>query len=276
MGRSSNDDRSDSMNPNNDAYSASEENHRNQTGRNDDDDELIQSHPLFSSTPSHYQAPQQKEPTVKETNLSVVISSVPKGIGNVFLYLVQQNQTEKKIKVDTTDLDTAINEARVLWDSGAFAFLALYGKDHTYFEKSNVSEFPCDISNKLSYIGDMEELIKIADKYLKSARIPLDKCLGQSENHNMAMCIKEFGSWKAAGDALRYERNQRLQEIRKQGFKISEESIQEAVLAAKIALKVTVCAKWICDFQQGKIQSDPLMDAFQMREKICDIKIKKL
>jgi hypothetical protein len=38
MGRSSNDDRSDSLNPNNDAYWASESNRSNQIGDNDDDD----------------------------------------------------------------------------------------------------------------------------------------------------------------------------------------------------------------------------------------------
>lgn len=273
MGRSSNDDRSDSMNPNNDAYSASEENHRNQTGSYDDDDDIddfIQSHPMLSSTTSYCRGLQHEELTVKEVNVTF---AMPERIGNVFLCLVQQDQIEKRIKVDTTNLDTAINEARVLWSRGTLAFLALYGKESIYFEKSNVSVFPCDISNSLSYIGDMEGLIKIADKYLKSARISLDKCLGQSESHNIAMCIKEFGSWKAACDALRYEKNQRVQDIYKQGIEIPEESIQEAILAAKISLKVAGCVKWIRDFQQGKIQSDSIIDAFQIREKICDINI---
>ncbi|MBC3917101.1 hypothetical protein H8L32_06410 [Undibacterium sp. CY18W] len=38
MGRNSNDDRSDSMNPNNDAYHASEANRNNQIGAYDDDE----------------------------------------------------------------------------------------------------------------------------------------------------------------------------------------------------------------------------------------------
>jgi hypothetical protein len=37
MARTSNDDRSDSMNPNNPAYDASERNGKNQTSANDDD-----------------------------------------------------------------------------------------------------------------------------------------------------------------------------------------------------------------------------------------------
>lgn len=40
MSRNSNDDRSDSMNPNNDAYHASEANHHNQIGAYDDDDDV--------------------------------------------------------------------------------------------------------------------------------------------------------------------------------------------------------------------------------------------
>lgn len=40
MGRNSNDDRSDGMNPNNDAYHANEANHHNQIDAYDDDDDV--------------------------------------------------------------------------------------------------------------------------------------------------------------------------------------------------------------------------------------------
>lgn len=41
MSRNSNDDRSDSMNPNNDSYWASLDNHRTQTGDFDDDTDVV-------------------------------------------------------------------------------------------------------------------------------------------------------------------------------------------------------------------------------------------
>lgn len=62
MGRSSNDDRSDSMNPNNDAYWASEANRDNQLGRDDDDEPATQ-----------YRAPSRPQPRYQYNTYAVAI-----------------------------------------------------------------------------------------------------------------------------------------------------------------------------------------------------------
>lgn len=52
MGRSSNDDRSDSLNPNNDSYSASESNRSNQIGDDDENDYSRKIQRIYSHIPS--------------------------------------------------------------------------------------------------------------------------------------------------------------------------------------------------------------------------------
>lgn len=276
MGRNSNDDRSDSMNPNNDAYSASENNRNNQTSSYDDDDDYTSLQP--SRSPPHiFQGYQRRsttaqEPVARDVSVSVEIGYPAARVQSLYLLcLLEKNKAERKIKVDSLTVDKAIREAQALWDAGGAIYMALYDKESVFFERSKVAAVPPEISKELSYLGDLQSLIALSQKYLDSARRALDKCLGQSESHQVAMCIKEFGSWKAAHDVLRLEMDEKIQSINNRGFELTQASVHDAVLNAKSAEKANASSKWIRDFQQGKVHLDTFLDAIQSRQQILDI-----
>lgn len=277
MGRNSNDDRSDSMNPNNDAYAASENNRNNQSSSYDDDDDFTSIQP--SSSPQHIVQGFQRrdatvqEPVAKDITVSVEIGYPAARVQNLYLLcLLEKNKAEKKIKVDALTVDSAIREAEALWDAGGTIYMALYDKETVFLERSKVGAVPPEIAKELSYLGDLQSLIDTSHKYLKSARHAMDSCLGQSESYQVAMCIKEFGSWKAANNVLRLEMDEKIQSINNRGFELTLTSVTDAIVNAKSAEKASASAKWIRDFQQGRVHLDTFLDAIQSRQQIVDIR----
>jgi len=276
MGRTPNDDRSDSMNPNNDAYWASEANHQNQTGGWDDDDG-----DYALTDGSHTPAASRANPPASITaggrtldvSVSCVIESPRRVEGLSFIYLEETKQREQKINVDSPSIEAAIQDAETLWNKGGIAFLALYDRKSIYLEKSRNSVFEADVINTLSALGDFRQLVQITDKDLSIARRALDVHLGQNSSHDASMRIRHFGSCKAASNALHEEMAQRIQELNKQGMQVTLESLAELAWRAKLSLKAEASATWIRDFQKGKVRLDPLSNIFPNYRKISDIRL---
>jgi hypothetical protein len=275
MSRTPNDDRSDSKNPNNSAYWASEANHRHQTGGDDDDYDDRQSY--WTSHGVAVVSSGAPAPLVKEQPERVVSVSCEfarSGVRDLHLVFVpEKGHKERNIRVDSPSIDEAIRDALVLWEGGGIAFMALYDRQSVYLEKLRENRFSADITRELASLGELQQLARIADEHLHSARRSLDKCMGKSDSHGVATTIREIGAWKAARDALHDEVAQKISGLNDRNIEIDEETLQDLSHAAKLALQAEASAGLVRDFQQGKTKADPLVGAFWRPEKIGSIRL---
>jgi len=278
MGRTPNDDRSDSMNPNNDAYWASETNRLDQTGGGDDDD-YYDNDDRHCHTPPPFEVKPSATPmpiTTSEPDDEVVVSVFlgPPHVKGLYLtYAHEKKHRGRNIKIDSPTIDAAIHDVQALWDKGGLFFVALYDQNSIYFEKFKTRIFQANISNELSALGDFQKLVQVADKELSNARRALDKHLGQDGRHEVSSSIRIYGAYKAANNALHSELAQKIQDLNERGIQVSQESLSELALDARMSLEADASAKWIRDFQQGRIRLDPLTMAFQYPLKISELKL---
>lgn len=272
MARSPNDDRSDSMNPNNDAYLASESNRANQIGANDDDDD---DSPRRSSGSyfSNYSAPIVAASPPRVMDVEVVIPPPPVRVQGLYLLIVSKGEKQRRIKVDAGTIEEAVNDAKTIWDRMPLAYLALYDKKNIYIEESRSKRFSLDLVQSVAALAELEKLISLASSKTNSARRSLNSDIGSRYGqHALEQFLERSGSCYAALQGLRAERSERIEKLRASGYSVSEETALEFGQEGRLTQVVDANAQWVLDFQSGKAQIDPLVEAFSRPERILNVK----
>jgi len=235
MSRRPNDDRSDSKNPNNPAYWASESNHANQTGADTDYDEEDFSPPrIVTSGPDTVQPLVLKSPAIEVCITSPVRMTV-RGLN--LLCISERNSQERHIVVDSPSIDDAIREAQALWDAGGWSYLALYEEakegGKIYLELRGDVLVPDALVGDVCALGELSRLVRMAQGGVADARRILDNCAGLERSHGVMGAIKEFGVWKAALDALQAEFDDKRGGLSARGLDLTEQTLDEAAASAR-------------------------------------------
>jgi hypothetical protein len=275
MGRSSNDDRSDSMNPNNDAYWASEENHRNQTGYYDDDESVssatqsstspkltIQSFPLESSGP-------------RIMDVEVVCPPIPVRIRGVHMLAVGENGEMRRFKVNAPSIEEAVNDAANLCKAKPLTYFAVYDREVIYFEHSKAKFYPTEVRQAMEYLEKLEQLIHEAGRNTAGWRRDLDKDVqieGRQIGHFHAN-LEKFGGSLAAEQCFRAEREERLQALRALGINATVENAKEIGKEGRMARLLSAWPQWVRDYQAGKAKEDAVIEAMLPSLRIMEIPI---
>lgn len=272
MGRSSNDDRSDSMNPNNDAYWASESNRENQLGIDDDD---YDDSPCRSSGGyvSYYAAPVAPTPVSKVVDVEVVCPPPPERVQGLYLLTVAKDEKQRRIKVDAGTVEEAINDAKAIWDRLPLAYIALYDKENIYIEESRSKRFSQEVVQSIAALAELEKLISLAASKTRAGRRSLDGDIGSRYGqHMLERSLESYGSCYAALQGLRAERVEKIEALRARGYSVSEETALEFGQEGRLTQVVQANAQWVRDFQSGKAQIDPLVEAFSRPDRILNVK----
>lgn len=274
MGRTPNDDRSDSKNPNNDAYWSSDANQEQQTGGADEDEpEYIasQTRPMSNQIPVPHAAAPQIVPD-HDLKRPGVIGKALSPLPSLYLKCLLENKLrERTIKVDTVNIEAARNEAQALWDEGGFVFMALYNKHALVMEKSQLGDISHDLATELAALGELQELIETAESHRHSARKGLAVVDSIRDKQSFYRSVQTFGTWAAATTALRTELAEKIVSLQARRYPITEASVAVSAEVGKRYLKTKACLRWIGDFQSGKIKLDPMYDAFDKAEPIMAI-----
>lgn len=273
MARTPNDDRSDSMNPNNPAYDASESNRANQLGANFDDDDDDSPGRSSGSSFSYYSEPMEpaSPPVVEE--LELIIPPQPVRVSGLYLLIVSNDETRKCVKVDAGAIEEAVNDAKTIWDSRPLAYLALYDKKNIYVERTRSKQFSPDVLQSIVELGELEKLISFASDKTSSARRSLNSDTGSRYGQQTLVRFLEcYGACYSALQGLRAERSERIEELRARGSGVTEETAREFGQEGKLTQVVDANAQWVRDFQSGKARIDPIADAFFRPERILDVK----
>ncbi|KAA0998622.1 hypothetical protein FVF58_43640 [Paraburkholderia panacisoli] len=272
MGRTPNDDRSDSMNPNNPAYDASESNRLNQIGANYDDDDYSPGGPSGLSF-SYYSEPMApaSPPVVEE--LELIVAPQPVRVSGLYLLIVSNDEKQRCVKVDAGAIEEAVKDAKTIWDSRHLAYLALYDNKNIYLERTRSKQFSPDVLQSSIELDELEKLILFASSEIRSARRALNQVAGSPDGqHAVARFLRRYGASYSALQGLRAERSERIEDLRARGYEVSGETAGEFGHEGKLAKVVDANAQWVRDFQSGKADFDPMVRAFSRPERILDIK----
>jgi hypothetical protein len=272
MARTPNDDRSDSMNPNNSAYDASESNRLNQIGAYDDDDDDLQ---VSSSGSSFSYCSQPIEPAIgtQVMELEVIVPSPPVRVHGLNLLVISNNGKAKAIKVDAGSIEEAVDDTTTIFHEEQVAYVALYDKRNIYVELTRSKQFAPDALKSLPELHQLEELIAFAAKRFSSARSTLNSAAESSSGRQaLGRFLESYGSCYSALQGLRAERSERIEELRAKGSNVTEETAPELEREAKLSEIVTAKAQWVRDFQSGKVRLDAIGDVFTRTERILDVK----
>jgi hypothetical protein len=259
MARSPNDDRSDSKNPNNSAYHASQENHARQTGSADydDDDDWTPPVRMQSISSPGVQPAVRAVPRVLEVTVTSPVRTMVKGL--YLLWIGRQGRSERSVQVDSPSVEEAMREVQAWCESGDLAYLVLYDKEKVHFEYKEEVAFDAGLAENICAIGDLYGLVRIAEGCLGNARKSVDACLGQERSHSVMATLRELGCWKAAVDELRSELLVKLAALAKRGFVLAEEHLPEISAQAKRALLATQCFSRIHNPVSGMSSRDMYM-----------------
>ncbi|WP_153139310.1 hypothetical protein [Paraburkholderia agricolaris] len=271
MARSPNDDRSDSMNPNNPAYDASEDNRLNQIGANYDDyDDL----PARSSGLSFSYYSKQIEPasSPQVVELEVIVPPQPVRVPGLNLLIVSNDGKRKSVKVDAGDIEEAVNDAATIWDSRPLVYLALYDKKNVYVERTRSKQFSPEVLRSIVELGELEELITLAADQTSSARRGLSDTESRYGRQAPVQALERYGACYSALQGLRAERSVRIEELHARGYGVTEETAQKFAQEGKLTQVVDASAQLVRDLQSGKTRLDPIAEAFSRSERILDVK----
>ncbi|BBU33440.1 hypothetical protein BTHE68_71740 (plasmid) [Burkholderia sp. THE68] len=276
MARTPNDDRSDSMNPNNDAYDASERNRENQIGANDDDDDDWPSRsrrsPLsYYSEPAF--SPRVSREEEEEIVLDVIIRPQPVRVKGLHLLIVSNDETRRCVKVDAASIEEAVNDAKTIWDSKPLAYLALYDQANIYLEQTRSKQFSPDVVGSIQELSELNKLIAFAADHTSSARRSLGSVAARPDGqHALGRFLESYGASYSALQGLYAERSGRIEELRAKGQDVTEETAEEFGKAGRLAQVVGTNVQWVRDFQSGKTRLDPMTVAFSRPERVLDVK----
>ncbi len=273
MSRHPNDDRSDSKNPNNSAYWASQSNHRNQTGGDDDYDDGG-----FSPPRTFGLAEQAKRsPAPKPSPIEVFVTSpVRTCVHGLYLLCISDNATrEQRIIVDSPTIDEAVSDAQALWEGGGWSYLALYeeGKEggKVHLECRSDALVPDSLVEQVCTLGALNKLVRMADAGVANARRALESSTGNESRQSVLAAIKEFGACKAARDGLHGELTDKLTALAARGLHLSEQSLDEAVASASRGRLASQSAERIRAPQRGYTSAD-LLIAVAGAQKIASLR----
>lgn len=272
MARTPNDDRSDSMNPNNPAYDASESNRANQIGANYDD--YDDDPPTRSTGSSLSYAPAPIEPTSppRVVKAEPIIPPRPVRVQGLYLLIVSNDEKRKCVKVDAGAIEEAVNDAKTIWDSRPIAYLALYDKKNIYIEQSRSKQFSPDVLQAIVELGELEKLISVASGRTGSARRSLNSNTGSRYGQRtLEQSLESYGACYSALQGLRAERSERIEALCARGYSVTEETAREFGQDGKLTQIVDANAQWVRDFQSGKAQIDTIADALYRPEFILEV-----
>jgi hypothetical protein len=273
MARTPNDDRSDSMNPNNDAYDASESNRLNQIGASDDDDDDYASpRRTFGSSIWGYSQPAKPAASPQEVVLEIVVKQ-PVHVPGLYMTIVSNDKKRRLIKVDAQTIEEAVGHAATVWDTKPVAFVALYDKENVYLEQSRSIPFSADVLKAILALEELEALIDYAADMTKRARISLNSASDSAYRQKPPPHLLEaYGGYYSALQGLRTERSERIEELRAKGCVVTDETVRELAQEGLLTQAADAGAQWVRDFQSGKARTDPMM-ALHRPERILDVKI---
>jgi hypothetical protein len=272
MARSPNDDRSDSMNPNNAAYDASERNRANQIGASDDDDYDDSPGRSSGSYFSYYPDPIAPASAPRVTEVELIIPPLPVRVQGLYLLIVSKDEKQRRIKVDAGAIEEAVNDAKAIWDRLPLAYLALYDKENIYIENSRSKRFSPDVVQSIVELEELEKLISLASDNVSSARRSLNSDTWRYGQQGLGRFLESYGSCYAALQGLRAERSERIEELHARGYTVTEKTAREFGQEGKLTRVVDANAQWVRDFQSGKATIDALSDAFYRPERILNVK----
>jgi len=258
MSRRPNDDRSDSKNPNNSAYWASQSNHAKQTGAGADyeDEDFSPAHIVRSSVGA--QQPLTSQPRAIEVYVTSPVRMTVRGLN--LLCISERKSQERHIIVDSPSIDDAVREAQVLWDAGGWSYLALYEEakegGRVHLELCGDVLVPDAFVKEVCALGDLNGLVRMTEGGVAEARRALDSCAGRERSHGVMAAIKEFGAWTAALDALQIELNDKLAGLAERGLDLSHHPLDELAASAKRGLLAATSAARIRSPKRGFTDAD--------------------
>lgn len=181
MSRSANDDRSDSMNPNNDAYDDSMDNHSNQMNPNNsayvssrggncesnddyDDDE-------FTVNPSYLAMPHQPNNILHNSETSKGDETeksftIPRSVEMMLRYIDKRGNLNQ-IGVEASSGDEILNEVRRLWECSGAWYLKLFHGEVITFEEKRLPKISEQDTKTIEEVGFLQRLIDKKTKEIK-------------------------------------------------------------------------------------------------------------
>jgi hypothetical protein len=278
MSRSSNDDRSDSMNPNNDAYSASEDNHRNQIGEFDDDDD--ESNNWATTAPvcvkhldNSFFEQRNNSNSDRDHNMFNASNSMitqPKILEGIRIVYINCKQIERTEKVETFDIDMTIAETQRLWEAGNLVFICLYDQEKVLFEASSILDLSDDSVELLMILEKIDRHHKSALSLLDNSRRSL-MSFSETDRSGVVREILQLGGYGAAVKVLSDDRADVIFKLEKNGVDTTSISMDSIIGSSKNCAKVKACARWIKQFHLGKVKPEPMSEAFSRPMKIAQI-----
>lgn len=275
MSRSSNDDRSDSMNPNNDAYCASEQNRMTQMGAFDDDDDSINS---ANVVPVRVQISESRNFLGQHNNINsngenfmldthIAMEKRPEMLEGIRITCVNEKQVERTVKVETYNIDLAITEAQKLWETENLVFLCLYDQEKVLFERRINSDFSDTDIALLKDLEKIDQLLKKARINHKSARASL-MAVSEFDRGGVERELPQLGKWRSTVQDLEEYQADVMLKLEKNGIDTKDALLMPAILTSKNCAKVKICSEWIKQFHLGKVKHDQLHDVLTSPIKI--------
>jgi len=274
MARTSNDDRSDSTNPNNPAYDASERNGKNQTSANDDDSDWS---PRLGSAalPSYSEpvfSPRACRAEQEEVVLEVIVRPHKVRVLGLYLLIISNEEKRRCIKVDAASIEEAVGDAERIWTSRPLAYLALYDKASIYLEQTRARQFSPDALQSVVELDELENLISFASAHASFARASLTSVASSPHGqHALGRFLESYGASYSALQGLRAERSGRIEALRAGGYDVTEETAGEFGKAGRLAQLVNDNAQWVRDFQSGQAQSDSITASLSRPKRVLDV-----
>ncbi|MBC3873206.1 hypothetical protein [Undibacterium flavidum] len=274
MSRSSNDDRSDSMNPNNDAYCASEQNRMSQMGASDDDDSnnsvnVVPVRAHFFESQSFLGLRDNSKGNGDDIVLGTHIAMEKRleMLEGIRITCVNEKQVERTAKVETYHIDIAVTEAKKLWETGNLVFLCLYDQEKVLFERSSISDYADEDITLLNELEKIDRLLKKALIGHKSARASL-MAVSEFDRGGVERELPQLGVWRSTVQDLEEYQADVMLKLEKNGVDAKGVSLIPAILASKNCAKVKICSEWIKQFHLGKVKHDQLHDVLTSPIKI--------
>jgi hypothetical protein len=275
MGRSSNDDRSDSMNPNNDAYWASEENHRNQTGYYDDDESGSSTAQSSTSPKLTIQSFPHEPGEPRIMDVEVVCPAPPVRIRGVHMLAVNENGEMRRYKVDASSVEEAVSDAANLCKIKPVTYFAVYDRESIYFEHSKAKFYPTEVRQAMEYLEKLEQLIYEAAFIVAGYRRELVKevQIEGRQNSHFHTKMEQFGGAVAAEQSFKAEREERLQALRALGINATVENAKEIGKEGRMARVLSAWPQWVRDYQAGKAKEDAVIEGMLPSLRVMDMPV---
>lgn len=184
------------------------------------------------------------------------------------MLIVSTNEKKQRIRVDARNIEEAIGDAKALWNDNPLAYLVLYDRKSIYMEETRAETFPAGVKQTIASLADLEDLIARANSLTSAARRSMDSESIRGDRHWLEKNLAHYGACAAAVQGLRAEREERIADLRMQGYNVTKESAGEFGLSGKLAQLVEDNAQFVQQFQAGKANLDPIVEAFIPHKRI--------